>query len=324
MVRVTKSPNMMSTTGRRPVMAAPTARPVNPASEIGVSITRSVPNSSTRPDNTLKGVPASATSSPRTKTRGSRRISSANASRTASANVSSRTVVSTTPASGPALGIDVLFGLVRTGEGSSQGKLNRRLNLRLDLRVDLLETRRVGEALFDEPIGESLDGIALGHPALLLLPGAIVAVEVAHVMAAVTVGVAQEERRIVSLTRAVHQPLRRRVHRPHVLPVHAFRVHSECGRAGQNVAGGRLRVVGVFVVEVVFAGVDHRQLPELGQIHLLVKQPLSERSLAEKADRDLVGAQALRGKCRSGGDPGASAHDGVCSQVAGRRVGNMH
>ena len=32
---------MMSTTGRRPVIAAPTAIPVKPASEIGVSSTRS-------------------------------------------------------------------------------------------------------------------------------------------------------------------------------------------------------------------------------------------------------------------------------------------
>ena len=34
-----KSPNMMSTTGRIPVMAAPTPMPVMPASEIGESIT---------------------------------------------------------------------------------------------------------------------------------------------------------------------------------------------------------------------------------------------------------------------------------------------
>src|ERR1035441_2335486 len=60
MVRVMKSPNMMSTTGRRPVIAAPTAIPVNPASEIGVSSTRSLPNSSSKPERTLKGVPASA------------------------------------------------------------------------------------------------------------------------------------------------------------------------------------------------------------------------------------------------------------------------
>ena len=36
-------------------MAAPTARPVKPASEIGVSMMRSLPNSSTRPLTTLNG-----------------------------------------------------------------------------------------------------------------------------------------------------------------------------------------------------------------------------------------------------------------------------
>src|SRR2546428_11347397 len=95
-----KSPNIMSTIGRSPVIAAPTATPVKPASEMGVSITRSVPNSSTSPDNTLKGVPASVTSSPRMHTRESRRISSASASRTVCAKLNSRAAAS---------GIDILL-----------------------------------------------------------------------------------------------------------------------------------------------------------------------------------------------------------------------
>ena len=68
-------------------MAAPTAIPVKPGSEIGVSIILCVPNSSTNPDKTLNGVPASATSSPRTITRSSNRISSAIASLTAAPKV---------------------------------------------------------------------------------------------------------------------------------------------------------------------------------------------------------------------------------------------
>jgi hypothetical protein len=63
---------------------------MKPGSEIGVSITRSGPNSSTRPDSTLNGVPASATSSPIRKIVGSRRISSAIASLTALDRVISR------------------------------------------------------------------------------------------------------------------------------------------------------------------------------------------------------------------------------------------
>ena len=75
---------MMSTIGRSPAIAAPTPRPVKPASEIGVSMMRSLPNSSTRPVSTLNVVPASATSSPIRTTVGSRRISSAIASLMAS------------------------------------------------------------------------------------------------------------------------------------------------------------------------------------------------------------------------------------------------
>ena len=43
-----KSMNMISTTGRQPESAAPTATPVTAASLIGVSITRRSPNSATR------------------------------------------------------------------------------------------------------------------------------------------------------------------------------------------------------------------------------------------------------------------------------------
>src|SRR4026207_529776 len=54
---------------------------------------RSVPNSCTSPTRVLKGCPASATSSPMRKTRGSRRLSSAMASLTASPYVSSRSLM---------------------------------------------------------------------------------------------------------------------------------------------------------------------------------------------------------------------------------------
>ncbi len=101
---------MISITGRSPVIAAPTPTPVNPGSDIGVSMMRDFPNSSTIPESTLNGVPASATSSPITNTVGSRRISSDNASRTASAMVNSRTATS---------GINILPDFVhRFGYGS--------------------------------------------------------------------------------------------------------------------------------------------------------------------------------------------------------------
>jgi hypothetical protein len=69
------------------VAAAPVATAAIASSEIGVSRTRSVPNSSTRPLVTPKmpPPPQTATSSPMTKTVESRRISSRSASFSASA-----------------------------------------------------------------------------------------------------------------------------------------------------------------------------------------------------------------------------------------------
>src|SRR6266567_199452 len=186
MVRVMKSPNIMSTTGRKPVMAAPTASPVNPASEIGVSRTRSLPNSSTRPESTLNGVPASATSSPIMQTVGSRRISSARASRIACANVSSRSVVS---------GIDVLLHLIDIRVGSSDREFHGPLHFSFNLNVQAIECARIREFLLDQPIPHVEDGIPLGFPGLFFLLGAIVfAVDVSDMMTVVAIGIAKQER----------------------------------------------------------------------------------------------------------------------------------
>src|SRR5437899_12138603 len=141
---------MMSTTGRKPVIAAPTPIPVNPASEIGVSSTRSDPNSSPRPDNTLNGVPASATSSPKMHTRGSRRISSASASRTACANVSSRIAVS---------GINVLVDLLNPGIRSGDRKFHGSLHLFPRLVLNFLQRAPLRHLLHAPPLAHALNAI---------------------------------------------------------------------------------------------------------------------------------------------------------------------
>jgi hypothetical protein len=79
-----KSTTRISTTGRRPVSAMPTAAPMIVDSEIGVSITRSAPNSACRPRYWPK-IPPRPTSSPRTTTRGSARIAWASESAAAAA-----------------------------------------------------------------------------------------------------------------------------------------------------------------------------------------------------------------------------------------------
>src|SRR5574342_52976 len=165
MVSVMKSPNMMSTTGRRPVMAAPTPSPVRPASEMGVSITRSLPNSSTRPVSTLKGVPASATSSPRTKTRGSRRISSANASRIASAKVRARPGAS---------GIDMLMHLAHVRVRSVHRELRRRFDRGLHVHLNPVQHGLLGELLTQQPVGQRLEGVLCRRPMSFFVFGPVI------------------------------------------------------------------------------------------------------------------------------------------------------
>ena len=88
-----KSLNMISAIGRRPVIAAPIAAPRMACSLIGVSRTRSGPNSSSRPTVVLNTPPAAATSSPRNTTSGSRRISCAIPRATASRYVITGTML---------------------------------------------------------------------------------------------------------------------------------------------------------------------------------------------------------------------------------------
>src|SRR5207245_1688430 len=131
---------------------------------------RLVPNSCTSPVSTLKGWPASATSSPMRNTRGSRRISSAIASRTASPYVSSRTATS---------GVDILIHLVRLRVRRRQRELHAAVDLRSHVGQDPLEHARVGEPLRREPRGQRLERVVLRHPLPLILPRAVLAVDVA-------------------------------------------------------------------------------------------------------------------------------------------------
>ena len=142
-VRGMKSPNMMSTTGRMPVMAAPTPIPVMPASEMGESITLSVPNSSTRPLSTLKGVPASATSSPMMNTLGSRRSSSARASLIASPKVIIRPL---------SLCVDMFVYLAGIWIGSFDCEFSPSFYLIFYFSLNLVENYWVSQSLVDQPL----------------------------------------------------------------------------------------------------------------------------------------------------------------------------
>src|SRR3984957_2253719 len=247
MVKVMKSPNMMSTTGRSPVIAAPTATPVNPASEMGVSTMRFAPNSSTSPERTLKGVPASATSSPMMQTRESRRISSARASRTACANVSSRS------------GIDVFLHFVDAGIWRGDCELHRGFHDGPNLCRSFFERCNIGISLVDQPFRQNQDGIAVRLPELLFLLGTVILpVDVPDVMSTVAIGIALQECRSASRASASDQPGRDFIDCTHVLSVDTGRLQSKSCGAAENRSGGGLLVVGVLVVHIIFANVDDR------------------------------------------------------------------
>src|SRR5271170_3269598 len=313
MVSVMKSPNMMSTMGRRPVIAAPTAIPVKPASEIGVSSTRSVPNSSTNPERTLNGVPASATSSPKMQTWESRRISSASASRTACANVSSRS------------GIDVLLHFVDVWIRRGNCELYSCFHNGANLRSNSIEGCGVRIALLEQPFRQNFNRVAVRLPVLLLLLGAIVfAIDVAHVMSAVAVSITLKECRPGSGARALHESGCDLMHGAHILSVDARGLDTESGGAAENGAGRGFGVVGVFVVQIVLANVDHGQLPQLRQVHHFVERSLAERAFSEEADSNAIRAQSLGGESRSRGNAYAAADNGVGPEVAGGGIGDVH
>src|SRR3954447_17949396 len=311
MTSVRKSPNMRSTTGRRPVIAAPTPSPVNPGSLIGVSTTRCVPNSSTRPASTLNGVPASATSSPMTNTVGSRRISSTSASFTALANVSS--------------GIEILRHLRRGRVRRVDRELEPALDFAACLVGDADQVVRRRKLLLLEPGAEDRERIAFAAPQLLIVLRAVIRPgDVADVVAVVAVRVREQERRATAGPRALDEGRRLRVHRARVLAVDLARLDPERARPREDVARRRVEIVRVLVVEVVLADVDHGQLPERRHVHDLVDETLAERALAEEADGDLVGAAVLRAERGAGRDAGATADDRVRAEVAVLVVGDVH
>src|SRR5215471_1220716 len=311
-----KSPNMMSTIGRIPVIAAPTASPVNPASEIGVSNTRSLPNSSSSPESTLNGVPASATSSPRMHTVWSRRISSASASRIACANVSSRTVVS---------GINVVAHLIRIRIRRGNREFDRFLHLRLNLRIDRRQLHAIRDLLLDQPLREIRDRIALRFPRqFFLLRPVVFAIDVAHMMPVIPIRVAKQKRGSSAAPRPTHQPLSKLMDCTNVLPIDSRRLQPESSRARQDVARCRLLKVRVLGIKIVLADVNHRQLEELRQVHHFVQHTLSQRTLAKEANRHRTITQTLRRERSPSSNPRAATHNRIRSQVAGSWVRDVH
>src|SRR5260370_20522505 len=95
-------------------------------------------------------------------------------------------------------------------------------------------------------------------------------------------------------------------------------------RPAAHLARRRLRKVGVFIIEVILADIDHRQLPQRSHIHGLVEHSLAKRPIAEETNRYLVTAAHFARHGSSGSNGGATSNDGVSPQLSRILVGDMH
>src|SRR5690606_8875690 len=145
---------------------------------------------------TLKGVPASATSSPRMNTAGSRRSSSANASRIAWEKVMTRSLVVGECAVAPLAtsGVDMQRHLAGIGERRSQGELHGGRGLLTYRSFDVGQCLFVHHAGCNESRPEQREGISFGTPLVLFALGAVVlTVDVADVVSVIAVGTSLDE-----------------------------------------------------------------------------------------------------------------------------------
>src|SRR5580700_1423857 len=143
-------------------------------------------------------------------------------------------------------------------------------------------------------------------------------------MAAVAVGVALQERGAASGPGALHKPGRDFVNGAHVLTIDPSGFDAESSGAPKNGSRGRFLVMRVLVVLIVFADVDHWQLPQLRQVHYFVERSLAERAFSKEADGNAIGAQSLGGESCASGDTNAAADDRVGAEVAGSGISDVH
>src|SRR5258708_38447825 len=114
------------------------------------------------------------------------------------------------------------------------------------------------------------------------------------------------------------------MYRAHVLSVHSHGFDTECRSPAENSARRGLLIVRVLVVLIVFADVNHGQLPQLRQIHHFVERSLTESPFSEEANCYAIRAESLRGKSGSRGDAHAAANNRVCAKITGCGIGDVH
>src|SRR6476469_10547698 len=228
--------NCISTTRRIPMCDAPAAAPTNPASEIGVSITRWSPYFAISPSVTLKAPPYAPMSSPMQKTLLSRSISSKSASR-----IASRYVISAIERPPPRCAFVLLDRgadarsiperfhrrRIRVHAVERVRRLRRRRLLgqirgRIDLRdhsgIDRIQLLLLDLQLLEQHADVPVDRIVLPFPALDLAIGDVRLIVVLRVPLA-PIGHQLDQGDALAAARAIDGVARRVVRRKHVVAV---------------------------------------------------------------------------------------------------------
>src|SRR5581483_5100876 len=125
---------------------------------------------------------------------------------------------------------------------------------------------------------------------------------------ATSASIASSSASVASSSLTIHERARGLVHRAHVEAVHADARHAVARGARADVLDREaaldrqaLRVL------VHLADVDHRQLPERGEVRRLVEPALVRGAVAEERDGNLIGTELLRGERGAGRDGDAAA-----------------
>src|SRR5258706_8023232 len=305
--------NMSSTTGFRPVAAAPTAAPTKAASEIGVSRMRSAPNSSYRPRVTAKMPPASATSIPIRQTVGSTRISAAIPSRIASMYRSA----------GVSVAVDIAQDLCELGERRRAGELFGARNAGFGVAHDRVELVVGGEALRCDLRARDEQRVT-SSPGLCLL-GRLVPLRVSLVVALPAIGPGFDQPWTFACTAGIDGLLGRAEHSPDVVAVddrgpYAVR-RSESGDAFTSRHRATVRELRV---AVVLADEQHRQIPHRSKVDRLVEGALVHGSLAEEGHGHAVTAEHAAREGRARRERQACSDDRVRAGNAFAPVGDVH
>src|SRR5271170_2595116 len=306
--------------GRVPAIAAPTAAPTKPASDMGVLRTRTGPNLSMRPlvaPNALR-----ITSSPITKVSGSRSISSTSAELIAWMKLICGIVAASL------VGVDVVGYFGDIGQLALAREFDRILEFGGGFLIDAIEFGLVDLPAADEKLLIPDDG-AFELPGLDFRGRTIRALAeercLAHHVPFPAVGFAFEERGTLAGARACDRLAGEAENFHHIVTVDDETGDVVALRALRDIAdrGHRLHRR-EFAVTVVLAYEDHRQFPHRGEVERFVEGAFIGCAVAEEARSHVVLAGNHRGERRAGRNRQAAADDAVGAENAERVVDDMH